>query len=97
MLFFVFRVVGLLVCLYQVFVLVPSQASPSFADLCPLCEYFVPAGTLVFYSLNLFWFFKIISGALKLLAPAKRGKGAAPGRQGTPPAGKVEAYPVKSK
>ena len=100
--FLVFRVIGLLVCLYQIFVLVPRHASPSFADLGPLCQYLVPAGALVFYALNLFWFFKIISGALKLLAPAKRGAkrrmGAAADQPQLPPIEQpIEAYPVKSK
>jgi len=95
--FFVFRVVGLLACLYQIFVLVPRHAPPSFSDLGPLGPYLVPLGGLVFYALNLFWFYKIITGALKLLAPAKRSKAkgaTANGRQQESDSGKVEAYPV---
>jgi len=98
--FFAFRVVGLVGCLYQIFVLVPRHAPPSFADLGPTVQYLVPAGALVFYALNLFWFYKIIAGVLKLLRPAKppgkaAGAGAPPQQAGAAGA-RVEAYPIKS-
>lgn len=94
--FFVFRVVGLLVCLYQVFVLVPRHASPSFSDLGPFGPHLVGTAALGFYALNLFWFYKIVAGALKLVAapsePKKGAKGAA--ADGPSPLPQQEAYPV---
>jgi len=82
--FFLFRIVGGLGYLYQIFYLVPKLAPPSLSDL-GLLGHIMPLGVLTFYALNLFWMSKILSGAYKLLAKPPNTKRA-----------REEPYPIKA-
>ena len=95
--FATFRVVAGLAYLYQIFVLVP-RLGPALSELGVLGNFIQP-GAILFYTLNLYWMYKILAGAIKLFFPKRDKDGAAKAaaREASSNAAhsvKADAYPV---